>query len=279
MGWNRMEHVFCGSNWRAICNVLSSNPLCQVYLSIMSNAINMFFFDSCTWNPHLFDESSLSFPDLADSLTAPAEGYGLGGSLWTVECHGLRVTAGAVAGTADVKVREPCGGLVGWFLQKLDKNIGSKMLWPFGGDISVFFHPFSEGSYLDHSTSTVQRWGFDHSRCTGLAGRPMSIGSWWFQHDVSYKSTFVKHVRHVRSLVTRIVPFVDSIISQPLCHVKIHVDVDSGLVEKIGNRERFRGAGLANVEGKAMDGQLSVAAKQVRGFWEGVHLQCRGLGD
>lgn len=93
----------------------------------MSNAINMFFFDSCTWNPHLFDESSLSFPDLADSLTAPAEGYGLGGSLWTVECHGLRVTAGAAAVTADVKVREPCGGLVGWFLQKLDKNIGSNM--------------------------------------------------------------------------------------------------------------------------------------------------------
>lgn len=47
--------------------------------------------------------------------------------------------------------------------------------------------------------------------------------------------------------------------------MKIHVDVDSGLVEKIGSRQRFRGAGLSNVEGKAMDGQLSVAAKQVLG--------------
>ena len=133
-------------------HVLSSNPLCQVYMSFMSHAINMFLFDSCTWNPHLFDESSLSFPDLVDSVTAPSEGYGLGGSLWTVECHGLRVTAGAVAVSADVKVREPCGGLVGFL--KSQKELAPKC-FDLLEETSQCFFPFSGGSYIDHS-STVQ---------------------------------------------------------------------------------------------------------------------------
>ena len=131
-----MEQVFCSSIHQIhfakyICH------LCQMH----SNAIKMFLFDSCTWNPHLFDESSLSFPDLADSLTAPSEGYGLGGSLWTVECHGLRVTAGAVAVSADVKVREPCGGLVG-FLKSL-KNWLQNVLTFWRRHLSAFF-PFPE---------------------------------------------------------------------------------------------------------------------------------------
>eukprot|EP00434_Breviolum_minutum_P014707 symbB.v1.2.012969.t1/scaffold908.1/size153097/2 len=50
--------------------------------------------------------------DEAVLVQAAHSGYGLGGSLWTVECHGLRVTAGAVAGTADVKALTTADALV-----------------------------------------------------------------------------------------------------------------------------------------------------------------------